>query len=302
MTARRNTLVFGFAFLAVIAFAFSSVFWLQKRQSNNLLSPLRIIFEGSVSGLRAGGNVTFNGIKIGEVRSVKLDNPQRIVALVMIDKDAPIRNDTVVGLKFQGLSGIVAVALKGGAENAPPVDHDGDGTPMLRANVRDVRDIAQSIQATKQNVTLVVDDTRKALGNSIANIEIFREVLAKNSVRWDSIYARGQTLIGPTDKLGGNSNHVIEVWNRIPIEKISNEMSKTIVSFKELASNFDKRAAALNADKQQMQADVKRAAANLDRNPSRLIFGTNGNQVAPARSTAPLTEPADQPNRQPPIR
>ena len=66
------------------------------------------------SGLRNGGSVNFNGIRIGEVISVKLDNPRRVVALAMVENKAPIRKDTLVGLEFQGLTGVAAISLKGG--------------------------------------------------------------------------------------------------------------------------------------------------------------------------------------------
>ena len=67
-------------------------------------SPLRIVFEGSAGGLRKGGSVNFDGVQVGEIKSLKLDNPRKIVALVMLDNSAPIRKDTVVGLEFQGLT------------------------------------------------------------------------------------------------------------------------------------------------------------------------------------------------------
>ena len=51
---------------------------------------------------------------------MKLDNPRRVVALAMVENNAPIRKDTLVGLEFQGLTGVAAISLKGGEEAAPP--------------------------------------------------------------------------------------------------------------------------------------------------------------------------------------
>jgi phospholipid/cholesterol/gamma-HCH transport system substrate-binding protein len=59
-----------------------------------------VVFEGPASGLRNGGSVNFNGIRIGgDLREV--DNPRRVVALAMVENSAPIRKDTMVGLEFQ---------------------------------------------------------------------------------------------------------------------------------------------------------------------------------------------------------
>ena len=109
METRANYVLIGAFTLAVIAAAFGFVLWFQSLHTTKLRSPLRVVFEGPASGLRNGGSVNFNGIRIGEVISVKLDNPRRVVALAMVENKAPIRRDTVVGLEFQGLTGVADV-------------------------------------------------------------------------------------------------------------------------------------------------------------------------------------------------
>ena len=119
METRANYVLIGAFTLAVIAAAFGFVLWFQSLHTTKQRSPIRIVFEGPASGLRNGGSVNFNGIRIGEVVSVKLDNPRRVVALAMVENNAPIRKDTLVGLEFQGLTGVAAISLKGGEETAP---------------------------------------------------------------------------------------------------------------------------------------------------------------------------------------
>src|SRR5438132_11823438 len=134
MEARANYVLIGAFPLAVIAAAFGFVLWFQSLHTTKLRSPVRIIFEGPASGLRNGGSVNFNGIRIGEVVSVKLDNPRRVVALAMVENNAPIRKDTLVGLEFQGLTGVAAISLKGGEEHAAAVRRDDDAAPILTAH------------------------------------------------------------------------------------------------------------------------------------------------------------------------
>src|ERR1700737_4559475 len=124
METRANFAHTGSFTLAVIAAAFGFVLWFQSLHTTNLRSPLRVIFEGPAAGLRTGGSVNFNGIRVGEVVSVKIDNPRRVVALAMVENNAPLRKDTLVGLEFQGLTGVAAISLKGGEEAAPsgPLD------------------------------------------------------------------------------------------------------------------------------------------------------------------------------------
>src|SRR6202051_2095529 len=152
MKTRASNLMIGSTTLAVIAVAFVGFLAFQKIHGIRQQAPLRIVFEGSASGLRKGGSVNFDGVQIGQIKSLKLDNPRKVVALVMVDNSAPIRKDTVVGLEFQGLTGIAAISLVGGAHAAPPVPLDEDGIPVLTADLHE----QESITDTLHNVDRVI--------------------------------------------------------------------------------------------------------------------------------------------------
>src|SRR4029434_6632093 len=163
METRANYVLIGAFTLAVIAAAFGFVLWFQSLHSAKQRSPLRVLCEGQASGLRNGGSVNFNGIRIGEVISVKLDNPRRVVALAMVENKAPIRRDTVVGLEFQGLIGVAAISLKAGEKAAPPVPLDEDGVPVLTADPNALQDVTEAIRATLQNVNRLVADNQQSV-------------------------------------------------------------------------------------------------------------------------------------------
>ena len=185
METRANYVLIGAFTLAVIAAAFGFVLWFQSLHTTKQRSPIRIVFEGPASGLRNGGSVNFNGIRIGEVVSVKLDNPRRVVALAMVENNAPIRKDTLVGLEFQGLTGVAAISLKGGSMNAPEVQPDEDGILTLTADSNSSQDLTESARAVLQNVNKVVseneDQIHDALKNNYglpeASLEFFRVYL-----------------------------------------------------------------------------------------------------------------------------
>src|ERR1700748_2457176 len=133
MKMRASNLLIGTATLAAIAIGLCGFLGYRKFHAVSQRGPLRIVFEGSASGLIKGGSVNFDGVQVGEVLSIKLDGPRRIVALTAVENNAPIRKDTVVGLEAQGLTGIMAIALTGGAAAAAPVPLDADGIPTLTA-------------------------------------------------------------------------------------------------------------------------------------------------------------------------
>src|ERR1700744_5654374 len=277
METRANYVLIGSFTLAVIAAAFGFVLWFQSLHTTKQRDPLRIIFEGPAAGLRNGGSVNFNGIRIGEVISVKLDNPRRVVALALVEKNAPIRKDTVVGLEFQGLTGVAAISLKGGDEAAPPVPLDEDGVATLTADPNRLQDVTEAIRGTLQNINRVVADNQESVKNSLHNLETFTASLARNSERLDNVMlkvdgvmTRADSLMLGLDTLAGG--------------KDGGELFLTVKSIRELAEDFDKRSGLLMTDGRKTLGDISRAVNNLDKNPTRLLFGPSNSNAAPAES------------------
>jgi phospholipid/cholesterol/gamma-HCH transport system substrate-binding protein len=284
METRANFVLIGSFTLAVIAAAFGFVLWFQSLHTTKARSPLRIVFEGPAAGLRNGGSVNFNGIRVGEVMSVKLDNPRRVVALAMVENNAPIRKDTLVGLEFQGLTGVAAISLKGGEEAAPPVPLDEDGVPTLTADPNALQDVTEAIRGTLQNINRVVADNQESVKNSLHNLETFTNSLARNSQKIDDVMAKVDGVIGKADSL-------MLGLNTLAGGRDGGELFLTVKSIRELAEDFDKRSGALMTDGRRTLADVSRAVNNLDRNPTRLLFGAGNSSNSQAAEPPPRPGP-----------
>jgi phospholipid/cholesterol/gamma-HCH transport system substrate-binding protein len=287
METRANFVLIGSFTLVVIAAAFGFVLWFQSLHTTKARIPLRIIFEGPAAGLRNGGSVNFNGIRVGEVISVKLDNPRRVVALAMVANDAPIRKDTLVGLEFQGLTGVAAISLKGGEEAAPAVPLDEDGIPVLTADPNALQDVTEAIRGTLQNINKVVADNQGAVKNSLHNLETFTASLARNSERIDDVMLK-------VDGVMANADNLMLGLNALAGGKEGGELFQAVKSIRELAEDFDKRSGALMTDGRRTLGDISRAVNNLDRNPTRLLFGA-GNSNATAPATAPAATEKKRP-------
>jgi phospholipid/cholesterol/gamma-HCH transport system substrate-binding protein len=266
METRANFVLIGSFTLAVIAAAFGFVLWFQSLHTAN-----------------------FNGIRVGEVTSVKLDNPRRVVALAMVENNAPLRKDTLVGLEFQGLTGVAAISLKGGEEGAPPVPVGEDGIPVLTADPNALQDVTEAIRGTLQNINRAVSDNQEAVKNSLHNLETFTSSLARNGEKIDELMLKVDGVMGKADNL-------MLGLNMIAGGKDGGELSQTVKSIRELAEDFDKRSGALMADGRRTLADIDRAVNNLDKNPTRLIFGA-GNS-APAAASASVPAAATEKKRQ----
>ena len=123
METRANFVAIGAFTLAVVAGAFLFVLWMAGYGGGGNVARYRVVFEGSVSGLARGGVVLFNGLRVGEVKTVDFlaNDPGRVAAEIEVDGRIPVREDTNVRLEMQGLTGASAVALTGGAPDAKPI-------------------------------------------------------------------------------------------------------------------------------------------------------------------------------------
>src|SRR6201987_1488010 len=285
METRANYVLIGAFTLAVIAAAFGFVLWFQSLHTTKARSPLRIIFEGPAAGLRNGGSVNFNGIRVGEVISVKLDNPRRVVALAMVENSAPIRKDTLVGLEFQGLTGVAAISLKGGEEAAPSVPLDEDGIPVLTADPNRLQDVTEAIRGTLQNINKIVADNQVAVKNSLASLKTFTQSLARNSEKIDAIMARLDGVMGKADNL-------MLGLNTLAGGKDGGELFLTVKSIRELAEDFDKRSGALMLHGRKALGELRRAEKNFARTPPRVISGPSEPSPSNAQAAQPAPAPA----------
>jgi phospholipid/cholesterol/gamma-HCH transport system substrate-binding protein len=291
METRANYVLIGSFTLAVIAAAIGFVLWFQSLHTTKQRSPLRVVFEGPAAGLRNGGSVNFNGIRVGEVVSVKLDNPRRVVALAMIENNAPIRKDTLVGLEFQGLTGVAAISLKGGDEAAAPPPLDQDGIPTLTADPNKLQDVTEAIRGTLQNINKIVADNQESVKNSLKNLETFTNSLARNSEKIDGVMAKVDGVMLKADSL-------MLGLNTLAGGKDGGELFQAVKSIRELAEDFDKRSGALMADGRRTLGDISRAVNNFDRNPTRVLFGASNSAPAAPPPEPPKPGPGPAPRRQ----
>jgi phospholipid/cholesterol/gamma-HCH transport system substrate-binding protein len=208
----------------------------------------------------------------------------------MVEHNAPVRKDTLVGLEFQGLTGVAAISLKGGEEAAPPVPLGEDGIPVLTADPNALQDVTEAIRGTLQNINRVVADNQEAVKSSLRNLETFTASLARNAERIDDVMLKVDGVMGRADNL-------MLGLNTLAGGKEGGELFLTVKSIKELAEDFDKRSGALMADGRRTLADISRAVNNLDRNPTRLLFGASGSSSAPAAASAATPTPPPAPRQ-----
>lgn len=252
---RVTNLLIGTTTVAVIAAAFIGMLSVQKLRSSHHRGPLRIVFDGSASGLRKGGTVNFDGVPAGEIVSIKLESPHKIVGLVMLDNTVPIRKDTVVGIEYQGLTGLAAISLVGGAPAAPPVPLDQDGVPVLTANWSE----QQSIADTLHSIDRVIVDNEAMLKDALISFETYTESLKSRGEAIDSVIDKADNSFASFD------NAIARIDGVVPglADGKGGELFEKVKSIRELADSFRLKSATVMEGGRLTLLDISEAANKM---------------------------------------
>jgi phospholipid/cholesterol/gamma-HCH transport system substrate-binding protein len=271
METRANYVLIGLFTLAVIAGGFGFVYWFSTIGGVGERATYRIVFEGSVSGLRTGAAVQFNGIRVGEVTALRLDPaaPRDVVALVAVDKSVAVRSDTMVSLEYQGVTGTASIALRGGSTDASPPPGD---PPTLTVDATAAQDVTQAAREAMRRIDSLVSDNEAVLKSALKNIEMFSQTLATNSDRINRILTGAEGLVGGTN---GGPGDIAQAARAIKtaadnLDARTGEIATGLARF----SNSGLREwEKLAIDGRRTLAEVEKAVRNIDNNPSRLLFG-----------------------------
>lgn len=221
METRANFVLIGAFSLAVIAGAFLFVLWFSGAARNSDRKTYEIVFTGSISGLSRGSAVLFNGLRVGEVTRIGFvaDDPRRVSVMVDIAPQVPIKQDTKARLEMQGLTGGAAIALNGGAPDAPDLVGVDGKPPVITAEPSELQNILEAVQSLSARaegvlgkVDKIIDDNGPALADTIHNVDVFSKALSANSAGVNSALSAVSDLgrkIGPlADRLQALSEHV----------------------------------------------------------------------------------------------
>jgi phospholipid/cholesterol/gamma-HCH transport system substrate-binding protein len=199
--------------------------------------------------------VNFDGVHIGEITSLKLDNPRNVVADVRVDKNAPIRKDTVVGLEFQGLTGIAAISLTGGDSPDPPPAAAGDSVPTLIADLSEI----QSIRDTLHNVDRVLVGNQSMIKDGLLSFETYTASLAGRGDAIDQLLGKAGNAFASFD------NAIARVDSLLPgfADGKADELFEKLREIRELARTFDKKSGLVMAEARQTLLDISEGANKI---------------------------------------
>lgn len=224
MERNANYALVGFATFILFVCLVVFVVWLARIEYGRDYDLYDILFVGPVQGLSQGGDVDFNGIKVGEVTMIKLDrtDPSRVVARARVTSDVPIRTDSYATLEPQGITGVNYVQITAGTIKSPllkdtvprgevPVIHTRPGvlSSLLEGSGTILADSAQALDRLNR---LLSDQNLKNISGAISDVHAITTEAKSNR----QIFADADKAINNIDaaaasikQLSDNSNQLV---------------------------------------------------------------------------------------------
>jgi phospholipid/cholesterol/gamma-HCH transport system substrate-binding protein len=183
MERNANYALVGFASLLLFAGLVVFGVWLAKLEFYKQYELYDILFTGPVEGLAEGGEVHFNGIKVGEVITIALDkaDPHLVIARARVTSDVPIREDSYASIEPQGITGVNYVQITAGTSSKPLLKDTVPAmtVPILKSRTSTLSDLlkggstvlAATVDALHRVNRVLSDDNIKSMAATFQDVQ-----------------------------------------------------------------------------------------------------------------------------------
>lgn len=249
----------------------------------------------SVAGLQVGGVVNYQGIKVGRVEDIKI-NPRDVTKIILtlsLDHGTPIKQDTEAILVFVGITGVKAVELRGGTNEASflktkayiktgssAIDDVADRAMSIAEKVDQIASnlAALTDEENRRNIaeilrqsSLLIEDTRNNLSTTINSIA----QLSDNAVKITSDASTKLDEI--SENLNRNMNELTTTTTR-NIDQISLAATTNLDSIGLTTKNsIQSLTGNLNRDLETLTTSLNTAINDINRQTTDLLRDTQYN-------------------------
>ncbi|WP_309084494.1 MlaD family protein [Chelativorans sp.] len=273
METKANYVVVGiFTILAILA-AFGFVYWTAGVGEQGNMVPIRFRIPGSAAGLTTGSAVLFNGVRVGTVDRVYLDqdNPAGAIAEARLERTTPVTQSTKADVGLASLTtGQANIELAGGNPQEPnllALAQQEGRIPEITANPSAVTNLLQSAESIMSRADSVMDqlegfatDVRGPLTETVRNIETFSAALARNSEGIDSFLANISELSDTISSVSGRLDSTLAAAEEL-ITAVDRQKIENIV---ENIDTFTARVSAATGQLDTIVAGVDEAVSSIN--------------------------------------
>ena len=298
METKANYVLIGAFTLATAAFLLLFGLWAAKYSSDRDWQEYRVVFTEPVTGLTEGSSVQYNGIAIGTVETLNLDpkDPRRVIALLKLKADTPVKVDTRAKLSITGLTGVPFIQLTGGSPGAQMLARgDRDEIPVIQAESSALQNIADTANRLVSRMDEVLSEENvKRIADTLQNVESMTGAIADQREDLRALIVNARQSSEQLAKTLATTNKAVEDIDRELVDKLPGLIAKLDGTLGKLDSAAGGADAILNENRAAIHSfatdglsqlgptlgelrslvrDLRRISDRLQGSPARYILG-----------------------------
>lgn len=274
METKANYVLIGAATVIGAVFIMLFAMWIAGSEFRRGFNEYDIVFNDPVRGLTEGGEVRFNGIKVGEVDTLRIDpdNFNRVIARVRVSTDVPVRVDSEARLEPIGLTGVTLIQLSAGSPGAdilrptfggptPRITGHGSQIDVIVERSEDI--VMRASEAMASVRDLLTEDNIARVSAILANLERVSNQLADRQ----GVLARSSEAAGA---MGVAATEIAELARQTRNDLAQLDAAMAEINQAALVASGETLPELTSAAEEirRASAAIARVANNLEENPS----------------------------------
>lgn len=302
MEEKVNFAVVGAFVLVLSAALIGGVLWLSSGKSYRAVYDVyQTYMMDSVAGLNINAPVRYRGVQVGRVQKIALapGNVEQVQLTLNIERGTQVKVDTVAVLQTQGLTGLAFVELTGGGRDSPMLKvQTGEKYPVIKAGPSLMTRLDSAVTALLTNLNrssenfnaLMDEDNRRAVKNTLKDIEVLSRTLAARSTTIDASLTNAARTMENTARLTGELPQLAQRVQRSAeaFDRMADQLSRTAAN---ASSTLDEtrqftgetlpEVHQLVIELRDLTGSLRHFSGELEQNPSMLLYGKPAAQRGP---------------------
>ncbi len=219
--ANKRAVIVGIFVFAGLIFLLTGILIIGNIHQTFIRKIKVVTLFDDVSGLQAGNNVWFSGVKIGSISSLEFYSQTKVKVVMKLEEKAQqyIRKDAFVKLSTDGLIGNKILIIYGGSSLSPQVE-EGDTLKVEKTFTSE--DMINTLQENNKNFLAITND--------------FKLISAK--------LAKGEGTVGKL--LNDNAVYTQLEATTLSLQQASDKAQKLISSLTTFSENLNKKGTLAN--------------------------------------------------------
>lgn len=301
METRAHHVLIGIFVLMMLAGLVSMIVWVAKVDIDREYDFYSLYFEGPVTGLSRAGDVRFNGIYVGTVQKIELDekDPSRVKVVVRVFRGTPVTKRSIATLEVLGLTGVAFVQIRSDApereeeEGAPPIP-EGEDYPIIPSKVGGIQELVTSapellnrgILLLSRLSEMVRDENIVKVDKILGNIEAITGGVANESADLGEAIRHLNSALARIDTMVDEDVRPLVKDIRVAaatFKSLSENLDGTIADNRGAITSFTATAlpefAQFASDARRVAASLARIAERIEEDPGGFLFSEKTPEV-----------------------